>query len=157
MSRPQPNQYYTAPDDHEPRTYTSGHEHFSSVFSDFAVMVPANAMIQVSWDLVPENDNRKAERRNCQVHIKDEFGFESTRYRCLGVDKTSGDFVVAFEVSTDKGPLIKEFNLSYMPGGFVEGNGYENPFNGAFGLRYGSYSSKELRIVWSTHKPIRWR
>ncbi len=159
MQRPQPNMYYPTPAGHEPASYANAYDHFRTVFTSIpGVMVPANAMIQVSWDLIPENDYRKAERRNCNVHIKDEFGIESTRYRCLGVDRTASDFIVAFEVSTDKGPMVKELNLSYMPGDFIEGGGYEKPID-FLGMRmtYGSYSYRELRIVWSTHEPIRWR
>ncbi len=157
-TKPQPNQYYTAPANHEARTYDNGYDHFGKVFRDLAVAVPSNAMISVSWDLIPENDRRKAQRRNCAVHIKDEFGIESTRYRCLSVERNAGDFVVAFEVQTEKGKVVKELNLSFMSGGFIEGEMYERPFNFlGMNWEYGSTSSKQLRIVWSTHEPIRWR
>ncbi len=140
-----------------PKVFDSMSDHLNDAFAQIpGAKVPANAVMQVSWDLIPENDHRPARRQNCKVSIKDAFDPIGTQYKCRGVERSGRDFIVTFEVKPEKGPVVvKELNLSYMPGGFVEGKFYEVPFDDLSWVRYGSRSSKPLRVVWSSHRSVK--
>ena len=156
MYRPQPNEF-SGKIPVERCEFEGDFAHICTIFNDLATLTPTNPKIDVSWDLIPENDSRPAKRNNCKISVRNAHGLESSIYRCIRVERIRNDFLVTFSVKTEKGTAEKELNLSSMPGGFSEGGFYEVPVAGFPGVRYGSRSSKPLRVVWSTHEPIRSR
>ncbi len=153
MRMPQANEYEAPPEGYQPRTYTNGYDHISATIQDFATVdgkstAPSNAILQVTWDVVPGYS--QVTRINCQVHIKNKYELAFTRYPCLDIKRSGRGVVVGFNVNTPTGVEIKEYNLSFIRGGFIQGELYEAPVNSHMN-RYRSYDSTPRPVVWSTH------